>query len=167
MYRNVDDFLKAYENLIESTTRVFALLTDEQMSKPAGQDHRSPGQLAWHIVTSLAEMMSRTGLSLSTVNHESLPPQTAEDIKKAYRETSSELLEAIKSGWTDETLLQTDDLYGQTWARGMTLSVLVNHEIHHRAQMIMLLRQAGSAVPGVCGPAREEWSAYGMETPPY
>lgn len=167
MYRQIDDFIKAYENLTESTAKVFALLTDVQIPKPSSQDHRSPGQLAWHMVTSLAEMMNRTGLSLSTVDYESLPPETAEEIRKAYGEASSELLQAIRSGWTDETLLQTDNLYGQTWARGMTLSVLVSHEIHHRAQLIMLLRQAGLKVPGVCGPAREEWSAYGMETPPY
>jgi len=33
--------------------------------------------------------------------------------------------------------------------------------------MIMILRQAGITVPGVLGPALEEWSAYGMDTPPY
>lgn len=167
MFRQIDDFLKAYENLTGYTTKVFALLADEHISKPAGQDHRSPGQIAWHMVTSLSEMMSRTGLSLATVDHESLPPETAEEIRSTYRETSAELEKAIKAGWTDETLLQTDNLYGQTWARGMTLSVLLNHEIHHRAQIVTLLRQAGMAVPGVCGPAREEWTAYGMDTPPY
>lgn len=167
MYRQIDDFIKAYENLSGSTTKVFALLTDEHLPKVSGQDHRSPGQIAWHIVTSLSEMMNRTGLGLDSVDPESLPPATAAEIREAYKQASLELVDAVKSGWTDETLLQTDNLYGQTWARGMTLAVLVNHEIHHRAQMIMLLRQAGIAVPGVCGPAREEWSTYGMETPPY
>jgi uncharacterized damage-inducible protein DinB len=31
--------------------------------------------------------------------------------------------------------------------------------------MTVLMRQAGLAVPGVYGPAREEWAAYGMAAP--
>jgi uncharacterized damage-inducible protein DinB len=56
-------------------------------------------------------------------------------------------------------------MYGQTWARGETLQVLVVHQAHHRGQMTVLMRQAGLAVPGVYGPAREEWVGYGMSAP--
>jgi hypothetical protein len=31
--------------------------------------------------------------------------------------------------------------------------------------MTVLMRQAGLKVPGVYGPAREEWAAYGMPPP--
>ena len=31
--------------------------------------------------------------------------------------------------------------------------------------MTVLMRQAGLEVPSTCGPAKEEWCAYGMETP--
>jgi uncharacterized damage-inducible protein DinB len=40
--------------------------------------------------------------------------------------------------------------------------VLITHQIHHRAQMTVLMRLAGLKVPGVCGPAKEEWKAMGM-----
>ena len=53
-------------------------------------------------------------------------------------------------------------MYGETWKRGRTLGALVNHQIHHRGQMTVLMRQAGLEVPGVYGPAKEEWGAYGM-----
>ena len=42
------------------------------------------------------------------------------------------------------------------------LSALIRHEAHHRGQMTVLMRQAGLTVPGVYGPSREEWVAYGM-----
>jgi uncharacterized damage-inducible protein DinB len=35
----------------------------------------------------------------------------------------------------------------------------------HRGQMTMLLRQADLVVPGVYGPAREDWPSMGMEAP--
>jgi uncharacterized damage-inducible protein DinB len=44
----------------------------------------------------------------------------------------------------------------------MALQALISHEIHHRGQMTVLMRQAGLKVPGIYGPAREEWAAYGM-----
>jgi uncharacterized damage-inducible protein DinB len=44
----------------------------------------------------------------------------------------------------------------------MALRVLIQHEVHHRGQMTVLMRQAGLEVPGVYGPAREEWAACGM-----
>jgi len=47
----------------------------------------------------------------------------------------------------------------------MSLQVLVVHQAHHRGQMTVLMRQAGLKVPGVYGPAREEWTAYGMQPP--
>ena len=49
------------------------------------------------------------------------------------------------------------------WSRGKTLGALVTHQIHHRAQLTVVMRLAGLKVPGVYGPAKEEWAAYGME----
>jgi uncharacterized damage-inducible protein DinB len=39
------------------------------------------------------------------------------------------------------------------------LTSLVRHQVHHREQMTILMRQAGIVVPGVYGPAREETAA--------
>lgn len=49
------------------------------------------------------------------------------------------------------------------WSRGKTLGVLITHQIHHRAQLTIVMRLAGLKVPGVYGPAKEEWVGYGME----
>lgn len=38
-------------------------------------------------------------------------------------------------------------------------------ESHHRAQMTVLMRQAGLKVPGIRGPAKEDWSQFGAEPP--
>jgi uncharacterized damage-inducible protein DinB len=62
-------------------------------------------------------------------------------------------------------LLETIAMYGEAWTRGRTLAALVAHQTHHRAQMTVLMRQAGLEVPGVYGPARQEWTAYGMQPP--
>ena len=73
--------------------------------------------------------------------------------------------EQIKADWNDSTLNVSDDMYGEKWPRGMTLAVLVSHQTHHRAQMTVLMRQANLRVPGVYGPAREEWAPMGVQPP--
>ena len=55
-----------------------------------------------------------------------------------------------------------DEMYGMIWKRGTTLSLLINHQAHHRGQVTILMRQAGVPVIGVYGPAKEEWEAMGM-----
>jgi len=166
MYRRMADFSKDYKSLTEGTGRIFGALTNDNVHKAIPGYNRTLGQVAWHIVATIPEMMNRTGLGMSAIDHESMPPDTAADIVTAYQKASTELSDSLKS-WSDETLEKTDDLYGETWQRGATLAILIRHEVHHVGQMTVLLRQAGSVVPGIYGPAKEEWQKYGMPEPPY
>jgi uncharacterized damage-inducible protein DinB len=112
-------------------------------------------------------MLSHTGLELKSVDWRALPPGTLDEIRDAYDAVADELVAIVRSRWTDADLETTDELYGETWPRGLTLQVLMDHEIHHRGQMTVLMRQAGLAVPGVFGPSKEEWSQYGLDEPLY
>ena len=47
-----------------------------------------------------------------------------------------------------------------------TLFYLIAHQTHHRGQMTVLMRQAGLRVPGIYGPAKEEWAAFGAPAMP-
>jgi len=167
MIRKMDDFYSSYTNLTKNTLAIMESLTDANLNQAIADGHRTLGQIAWHVVVTTSEMMSKTGLSLFSVDDESLPPVKASEILDAYRVVTKELIENLKQNWTDETLDKTDNLYGQEWKRGVTLQVLLDHEIHHRGQMTVLIRQAGDKVKGTMGPAKEEWAQYGMELPAY
>ncbi|MDZ7625372.1 MAG: DinB family protein [Ignavibacteriaceae bacterium] len=90
-------------------------------------------------------------------------PSTAKEIVDEYKRASENMLKEINNKWRDDTLLLEDDMYGEMWAKGKTLGVLVTHQIHHRGQLSVVMRLAGLKVPGVYGPAKEEWAGYGME----
>jgi len=167
MLRRMDDFFKAYENLTEGTSKIFGVLTDKSLDQAIAPGHRTLGQIAWHIVTTYPEMMNRTAIGLSSVSHTAPPPRSAAEIASGYKAVTGELMQSLRKSWTDGTLETVDEMYGEKWPRGATLSALLAHEVHHRGQMMVLLRQAGVAVPGVFGPSKEEWAQYGMQAPPY
>jgi len=167
MFHRLEDFFKAYEYRAASTAKILGRLTDANLGQRVAPNHRALNEIAWHVVTSIPEMMSRTGLSLSSVAPGSPPPMRAAAIQEAYGKATEELAAAVRRDWTDATLAQADDMYGEKWPRGLTLAILIHHEIHHLGQMTVLLRQAGQTVPGTFGPSQEEWTAYGMQPPAY
>lgn len=165
MYRRIDDFLRSWEHEAADTKRIIEAVPDHAMGRHVAEGFRDLGRLAWHITQTVPEMMNRTGLSVSGADENApLPPRIA-DIAKAYDAVSSSLAREIKSRWSDADLEREDNLYGDNWKRGVTLTALLMHQAHHRGQMTVLLRQAGLKVPGIYGPAKEDWASMGMEPP--
>lgn len=163
MFRHIADFEKSWAQDSESMLKVLRSLTDASLAQAVVPGGRTLGRLAWHLTCTLGEMPARVGLKVSSPPYEAEPPASAAGIAAAYEKASRSLLEQLRSqGWSDATLEVEDEMYGQRWKRGFTLTALLEHQIHHRGQMTVLMRQAGLKVPGVYGPAREEWAALGM-----
>jgi uncharacterized damage-inducible protein DinB len=162
MYYKLSDFISDWNYESKSTIKVFSNLNDESLNKKVHEKVRTAGRLAWHITTSVGEMAHRTGLTFETVDVHSPIPATIAEIIKSYKQASENMIEEIKSKWNDETLLKEDDMYGEKWKRGTTIGVLIVHQIHHRAQLTVVMRILGLKVPGFYGPSNEEWAAMGM-----
>lgn len=165
MFARLQDFQTIWKNEMEATLKLLRVLTDASLTQAVAPQDRNLGRIAWHITTTIPEMMSQTGLPFSELDPHAPVPVSAMAIAEAYEKVATALLERITADWTDASLSVTDNLYGENWARGFTLTVLVHHQIHHRGQMTVLMRQAGLKVPGIYGPAREEWATFGMPEP--
>ena len=165
MYTTIADFEKDWLQIMGGSAKVMDALTDASLKQAVGEGYRTLGQLAWHITTSISEMANRTGLDLTSVDEKAPVPASAKEIADSYKKASQELLQQVKTKWSDNDLKTLVDMYGEKWPNGMTLGILMTHEIHHRGQMTVLMRQAGLKVPGVVGPAKEDWAAYGMQPP--
>lgn len=162
MYTTISKFLKDWEYESKATVKILDALTDESLNQKVIPDGRSLGFLAWHIIQTFPEMMGKTGLKIEGSDKDKMP-STAKNLKEAYESTSKSFVEQLEKNWNDDSLKIEDDMYGEKWARGITLLILILHQTHHRGQMSVLMRQAGLKVPGIYGPAKEEWAAYGME----
>lgn len=162
MFRSIDDFELSWAYESDATLKMLRALTDVSLAQRVTPAGRTLGRLAWHITQTLAEMGGHAGLQVDGPGPEAPVPQ-AEEIASAYEQAARSLVAAVRRQWTDSMLFEKIPMYGEHWTRGATLLALLAHQIHHRGQMTVLMRQAGLPVPGVYGPAREEWAELGME----
>ncbi len=165
MYLTIKEFVDAWKNSSDATRKLMGVLTDQSLNQKVAEDHRTLGRIAWHIVTTIQEMMDKTDLRIEGPPIGDPVPSMAFEIMDCYDVAAESLLKQIKKNWTDESLQIEDEMYGEKWRREFTLRVLREHEIHHRGQMTILMRQAGLEIPGLFGPSKEEWAKFGMEEP--
>jgi uncharacterized damage-inducible protein DinB len=165
MFESIAAFKGAWENSSAATRRVLESLTDASLAQPVAAGYRTLGRIAWHLTTSVGDAGRRMGLEVAGPLPDAPVPTLARDIAAGYAVASASLAHAVEAQWTDETLLVKDDMFGEEWTRGFSLWVMIIHEVHHRGQLTVLMRQAGLPVPGVVGPALEDWARWQM-TPP-
>ena len=161
MFRKVEDFQKAWQYEAEMTGKVLGTLTDASLGQKVTPDGRSLGFLGWHLTVTLGEMLGHVGLKIDAPEQEAECPTSAAEIAAVYEKAAKSVAKEVNANWADETLLKEDNMYGETWSRGLTLFYFIAHQAHHRGQMTVLMRQASLPVPGVYGPAKEEWAAMG------
>jgi uncharacterized damage-inducible protein DinB len=166
MYRTTADFLADFQYASESTLKVLRACTDASLAREVAPGFRTLGFLAWHIVLSQCEMLSHAGVPATATQATDPQPATIAEIVAAYERSSQDVVEKVPSAWTDAALSDDVNMYGQTWKKGVVLSALIAHETHHRGQLTVLMRQAGLPVPGVFGPAKEEWAQMGIPAMP-
>jgi len=165
MFGKLVHFQKTWAYESAQTSKMMRGLTDASLMQAVTAEDRTLGRIAWHLATTIPEMMGRTGLAIAGPHHDAPLPHSAKLIADGYDQLSKSLADEIARTWNDETLQVQDDMYGEQWKRGYTLFALVAHQTHHRGQMTVLMRQAGLKVPGVYGPAREEWAGMGVPPP--
>lgn len=162
MFTSIADFKNSWKFESDATLRVLRNLTDQSLSQRVEPEGRTLARLAWHIVTTLAEMPHEAGVTTGDPSTDAPQPENAQMIATAYEESSRLMMIAIESAWNDEQLQDKIPMYGETWTKGAVLECLVTQQAHHRGQMTVRMRQAGLRVPGIYGPAREDWATMGI-----
>ncbi len=164
MYRKIEDFITDWTYESEGTLNLFKNISNEALNKKDHENVRSIAVLAWHITITLNEMLNKAGLKVTGPDEHSKPPTTINEIIVAYTNSAKSVTEQVTKQWNDSNLLEESNMYGEIWKNGVTLSILIKHQAHHRGQLTILMRQAGMLVPGVYGPSKEDWAKYDMPT---
>ena len=171
MFTQLEDFNSAWKEEVEDTLKVLKAIPDQALDQSVAPGFRDLRRLAWHLVDSIGSIAGQIGLQVEGPARNErgfiieAPPQRMPAILAAYTRSAESLLAAIES-WDDGDLQKVDLMFGQLhWKRGQSLLALLVHQVHHRGQMTVLMRQAGLTVPEFYGPTREGWTALGMPVP--
>ncbi len=163
MYSNIQDFLVDWKMESQSTLNVFSRIDDQKKSTKINENLRSLERLAWHITQTLTEMLFRAGIFDQDQLENAPVPDTMKKNMEIYTRYSKELAELVRNKWENVDLMEKINMYGKMWERRNVLSAFIKHEIHHRGQMTAIMRMLDMEVPGIYGPAKEEWSKFGMD----
>ncbi len=163
MFRTIEDFITDWETESSLTLKIFHALTDTSLEQKVCPEGRTLGRLAWHITGALGEMPQQSGLKAVLPTADEPAPNSVAELAEVYSDSARAFAESVRTQWNDAMLGESIPMYGEHWKRGEVLSSLIRHQTHHRGQMTVLMRQAGLKVPGIYGPSREEWIAFGRE----
>jgi len=159
MYKTITEFVDDWTKESAITLKVLRALTDaslKQKSDPAGV---TLGKLSWDMAVMLGVTGTAVGFEVAAPARGTEPPNSTRVMADAYQTAAQSMSEQASKKLKDEQLSSGVSHYGRTLPMATVLSGLIRHQIHHRGQMTILMRQAGVVVPGVYGPSREETAA--------
>lgn len=163
MYTTLNEFIMEWTNEGTATQKLLDALTDSSLAQQVSPNDRTLGRIAWHIVTSIPVWVF--GLTVEGGQDVVATPSSAKEIAGHFQKIHTAVLDIVSKQWTEDSLNQVCNVFGMDMPLKASLPLVIKHLIHHRGQMTVLMRQAGLMVPGVYGPAREEWAAMGLKAP--
>lgn len=156
-------FLDAWEHDSKGAIRVMESIPENQYDFRPDPKGRSIGEMAWHLAE-IDAYMSR-GAERGTFDFaEKLPeltrPKEVKQLAPAYKKAHEIAVGRIKA-LKPEALYEDVTFFdgSKMKRRDVLWAALLQHFIHHRAQLVLLCRQAGGSPPGLYGPNREEMAA--------
>ncbi|MCC7477485.1 DinB family protein [bacterium] len=157
MFHTFEEFITDYRFESETTKKVLEALSDESLGQRKGIGETTLGDIAWHIATTHGMMLNQAGFHVPANDKWMLPQGTsaAEVLAEYERAVTATIEEA--AGKSPEELKKVYSMWGMAeWPVHVTLAMLISHEVHHRGQLSVLMRQAGLKVPSIYGPNYEE-----------
>lgn len=148
-----------------ATRKVLERIPDDKFLWKPHEKSMPIGYLGAHIAGLLwwtKYVINEDVLNFSTCENESFEPKTSADLVKYFDENYAEAVRIIKENATDENLNSSWVLKDEnaTYIKATKLAgvryFLVNHLIHHRAQLGVYLRLLDVPVPSTYGPSADE-----------
>lgn len=154
-----------YERETASTRKVLAAIpSNADLAYKPHEKSMALGRLAAHVSDTAGDWaihtLTRDGLNWTPEMRTTDPTSTSallERFDAQVAETKAALAALPASGWDGNWKMVAGD---QTWIDDTRYNVfrtwVLDHMIHHRAQLGVYLRLLGAAVPGCYGPSADE-----------
>lgn len=145
--RDTERFISNWNRIHKDTSRVLRAVPDDKLDWRPKEDMFTLRELVGHIPQ--AELvLVRSALAGSTQKIPFDISRSAEEIAGAF-DTQHEELAAEVSDLTAEQWREEVEFHGRRMRRGVLLSFVTEHEIHHRGQLYTYYRLAGIEPPNL------------------
>jgi len=155
--------LPEFEEEMKNTRKILERVPDDNLNYQPHPKSMTMARLATHV----AELPSWT---VPTLDQDVL--EMSSDYQPRIAKSNAELLEIFDKGVADARSRiagASDQTWGKTWTfkwngqvvmsmpkAAVMRSVIMNHLIHHRAQLGVFLRLNDVAIPGLYGPSADD-----------
>jgi len=157
-----DQFLAVWQNEAASTLKVLHSLPVGQYDFRPAKESRSLGEMAWHLAEidgyiPMGVIQKKFDFSSKVPGLER--PRTVAELASGYSRVHADAVANVL-GMDDANLNAMIPFMGRDMRGADILWVyVIQHAIHHRAQLVLMCRMAGGTPPGLYGPSREEMAA--------
>ena len=161
-------FMPEFEQECANTRKMLELIPDDKLGWKPHEKSMELGRLAWHVSDFpewCRDVLSKPGMSIAAEESEKYKDVWKGKTRAAMVARFDKDLEEAKGAMEaagDESWLANwkMDWMGQTIVdmprRAVYRSMVMNHMIHHRAQLGVYLRLLGISIPGMYGPSADE-----------
>jgi uncharacterized damage-inducible protein DinB len=160
------ELLSEYDRELVSTRKMLdAIPADADLNWKANPKSMTLGHLAGHIAETAGtwgiDTLSKDGLNFDMDSYKPWRPTSKAEILQTFdRDTpkAKQLLASLDPAkWTDNwTMTAGDQVWIDDSRYGVFRTWVLNHLIHHRAQLGRDLRTLGAPIPGMYGPSADE-----------
>ena len=153
-----DRFLAVWDDEAALTTRVIKAIPTDQYDFRPDPGGRSLGEMAWHLaeVEAFNSFGVVEGFSFDMRPPNMERPRQVDALAPGYERIHREAVVRIKTLDPKTFDRKIPFFDGQPHEISWILWGTIQHLVHHRAQLMLMIRLAGGVAPGIYGPNREE-----------
>jgi len=156
---DIEELINLWEYEAGLTQELLKSIPRDQYDFRPDPNGRSMGELAWHLVE-LESIFSRLAVDRDmqkAMHAEIQRPRTVPELASGYERIHKEAVERVRGIRPEDLDVEFPFLGGRTMTPRSTLRFpLLHHLVHHRGQLMMMIRMAKGVPSRVYGPNRED-----------
>jgi uncharacterized damage-inducible protein DinB len=142
MYKTIAEFVEDWTKESAISLKVQRALTGPSLQHKSDPEGNTLGKIACHMVVMIGMTGSVVRLEIFAPARGTEPPSSANSIADAYQTSAQSMTEQASTKLKDGQFVSEVSYFGRTLPMAAVLTSLIPHQIHHRGQMTILMRQA-------------------------
>lgn len=157
-YTDIDNFLKYFENIHNRTARLLPLVPESKLEHTPVPNSFSFGDIFRHLagVERYMFVAIAVGEENSYKGHQSQLANCFTEVKAYYENLHRESITKLSSLSSKDLNQKCKTPAGALISRSNWLRAMIEHEIHHRGQLYLMLKMIDVSTPPIFGLTSEE-----------